>query len=713
MIRLEGPACKVRACRRIRRRAIIISNARQLNEDLPHALSSSYEGPSNEGHSVPSPKMIPEAPASSVQDRSWELQRPWEAEGAGRVSERWRSFGLGLLLALATLLVYAQACQFGFVLLDDSLYVTNNVHVQTGLTLRNVAWSFTTLRDGAWIPLTWLSLMADSDLYGARPGGFHFTNVVLHTLNTVLLFAFLTRATGQKVPSALVAALFALHPLHVESVVWISERKDVLSTFFGLISLIAYVRYARGRTWVSYLVTFVFFVCSLLAKQTLVTLPCVFLLLDYWPLKRFSWAEPAACLPNGLAVASEVAAGTASARKSAFGRLLLEKVPFLFVSAGFSAITFVAQSGIDAVQNLNMLPLKIRFANVPVAYVAYLEKTFFPHDLAVYYPHPGSQLGWPAVCAAASIVATVSACAIIWSRRHPYLLVGWAWYLGTLVPMIGIVQVGSQQMADRYTYFPLIGVFLGLVWTIRSLVTPFVPAGTLRARWLQAVSLLGLAVVGAIACRQVSYWQDDLTLFTHAVASTADSPLIQDKLGCALIKVGKPREGIEHFELAARLDPRMVEPQYNLGVALAQLGQLDQAVAQYRAALAISDLHVGAHNNLGLIQNQRGQYDAAKLHFRRAIELSPDYAEAHMNLGLACLKSGDYAAAISNSEQALALKPLLLDCHRIIARALVAQGRPEAAIRRLQYAISLSPDDDAARTELQQLLAGNGTRRSD
>jgi protein O-mannosyl-transferase len=268
-------------------------------------------------------------------------------------------------------------------------------------------------------------------------------------------------------------------------------------------------------------------------------------------------------------------------------------------------------------------------------------------------------------------------------------------------------------MADRYTYFPLIGVFLGLVWTIRSLVTPFVPAGTLRARWLQAVSLLGLAVVGAIACRQVSYWQDDLTLFTHAVASTADSPLIQDKLGCALIKVGKPREGIEHFELAARLDPRMVEPQYNLGVALAQLGQLDQAVAQYRAALAISDLHVGAHNNLGLIQNQRGQYDAAKLHFRRAIELSPDYAEAHMNLGLACLKSGDYAAAISNSEQALALKPLLLDCHRIIARALVAQGRPEAAIRRLQYAISLSPDDDAARTELQQLLAGNGTRRSD
>jgi Tfp pilus assembly protein PilF len=656
-------------------------------------------------------KMIPEASSSSFRDQSWELQRSWKAKSDERVGDRLRFAGLALLLAVATLLVYAQACQFGFVLLDDSLYVTDNVHVQAGLTLRNVAWSFTTLRDGAWVPLTWLSLMADSDLYGGHPGGFHFTNIMLHTLNTVLLFAFLTSATGQKVPSALVSGLFALHPLHVESVVWISERKDVLSTLFGLLSLLAYVRYATYRTSVNYLVVFAFFVCSLLAKQTLVTLPFVFLLLDYWPLNRISLTEPAGRLPDGTAAAREIAPGTMSIQRSAAVRLLLEKVPLLFVSAGFSVIVFIAQSREKhAVQDLNMLSLTTRFANAAVAYVAYLEKTIFPHDLAVYYPHPGNRLSSLAVFEAAAVIAAISACAVVWWRRHPYFLVGWAWYLGTLVPMIGIVQVGAQQMADRYTYFPLIGVFLGLVWTIRSLVSPFVPAGTLRARTLGVIAVIGFVVLGAMTSWQLSYWHDDVTLFTHDVASTADCAFTRNKLGCALGAAGKPHEAIEQFEWALRVDPRAVDAEYNIGVGMAQLGQLDQAVAHYRAALAISDLCAGAHNNLALVQNERGQYDEAKIHLRRAIEVNPEYADAYMNLGLVCLNSGDYAGAISNSQRALELGPRLIDCHRIIALALVAQGRPDEAISRLRYLLTISPENASARRELAHLLAGNANR---
>ncbi|HUE15132.1 MAG TPA: tetratricopeptide repeat protein [Planctomycetaceae bacterium] len=649
--------------------------------------------------------MIPEASASGFRDQSWELQRSWDTKSDGRVGNRLRFAGLALLLAVATLLVYAQACQFGFALFDDSLYFTENAHVQAGLSVRNVAWSFTTFHDGNWVPLTWLSLMADNDLFSGHPGGFHFTNIVLHTLNTVLLFAFLTLATGRMGPSALVAGLFALHPLHVESVVWIAERKDVLSTLFGLIALLAYVRYTRHRNSTNYCVVMAFFVCSLLAKQTLVTLPCVFLLLDYWPLNRFSLTQPPAHSPEKLEAAREAAPGTSSTQRSTAMRLLLEKVPFLLVSLGFSVVIVLAQVKKEAVQDFHMMPLTTRLANAAVVYVAYLEKTFYPHNLAVYYPHPGNQLSSLAVFEAVVLLAAISACAVFWSRRHPYFFVGWAWYLGTLVPMIGIVQVGAQQMADRYTYFPLIGVFFGLVWTIRSFVSPFASAGTLRARALNVVAVAGLVVLGAMTFSQLSYWRDDVTLFTHDLASTADCAFMRNKLGCALAAAGKPQEGIKQFELAIRLDPKAVDPQYNLGVAMTQLGQFDQAMAHYRAVLEISESHGGAHNNLALLQNERGQYTAAKTHLRRAVELSPDWAQASMNLGLVCFNSGDYAGAISNSQRALELEPRLFDCDRIIARALEAQGRPDEAISRLQQALTISPENEGARMELARLLA--------
>jgi protein O-mannosyl-transferase len=651
--------------------------------------------------------MIPEAPSSAFYDRNWELQRPWLAGKDARAGDRWGTPGLCFLLAVATFLVYAQACRFGYVQIDDPIYVSNNRNVQAGLTVRTVVWSFTTFHDGDWLPLTWLSLMADSSLYGEHPGAFHFTNILLHTLNTLLLFAFLLKATGQRFPSALVAALFALHPLHVESVAWISERKDVLSTFFGLLSLLAYVRYARRRDLWSLAVCFLLFGCSLLAKQTLVTLPCVFLLLDYWPLHRLSLSRLGSSTADDAAPEPATRAGATSPRVSGAARLLLEKVPFLMVSAAFCVIVMAAQSSKNAVQTFTTLPLPIRLANAAVAYVGYLEKTFYPHNLAVYYPHRGNQLGWSAVCVAATLIVAISACAIVWSRRHPYLFVGWAWYLGTLVPMLGIIQVGGQQMADRYTYFPSIGIFIAVVWTVRSLSSPLVPAGTSRARMLWAAALVILAALAATTCWQVACWRDDMTLLTHAIASADDNWFIRNKLGCALSEQGKTREAIEQFELAARLEPKCVDAEYNQGAMHARLGEFDQAIDHYRAALAINDGHALAHNYLGFIQGIRGQYRAAKSNIRRAIEISPDFAEAHANLGLVCLNSGDYAGAISNCQRALELQPNLTSCHCIIARALSAQGRTHEAISQLESALAIAPGDVEARNELARMLAKN------
>jgi protein O-mannosyl-transferase len=653
-------------------------------------------------------KLEPSSPGFS--DRNWELQRAWTTEEKDRVGGWRRAVGLPFLLAISTVLVYAQACWFGSVSMDDSTYVTNNANVQGGLSWRNVEWSFTTFCDGNWFPLTWLSLMADRDLFGSHLGGFHLTNIALHTLNTLLLFAFLARATGQRAPSALVSALFALHPLHVESVVWISERKDVLSIFFGLLSLLAYLRYAtRGSRW-SWWGCFLLFVLSLMAKQTLVTLPCVFLLLDYWPFDRLRRSEEPAPAPDLEQPEPAASPAPRSAFRVSGIRLLVEKIPFLLVSAAFSVVAVVAQSRNGAVRTFTIFPLWVRLANAAVAYVAYLGKSFFPHNLAIFYPHPGPQLSGSDVSAAAAILAAVSVCAMIWRRRHPYLLVGWAWYLGTLVPMIGIVQVGFQQMADRYTYFPLIGLFIALVWTVRSLVSPFASASSLRAGLVRTAALSLVVVLAATTCVQIGYWRDFVTLCTHSLSSTADSAFMENQLGGALIQQGRAREAIAHLELAARSDPAMRQPQYNLGIAFAQLGRMDQAVVHFRAALAINDGYTAAHYDLGLLENDLGHYAEAKVHLRRAIEIDPQFVDAHMNLAIVCLNSGDNAGAISSARRALELQSGLTNCHRIIAQALERQGRSREAIGQLQDALRRFPNDVGLQSELARLLGGSNRR---
>jgi protein O-mannosyl-transferase len=656
--------------------------------------------------------MIPDVFSSTLASQSGQPERTRETTNEAALWKRPDFLGPALLLAVATFLVYVRASGFGFALLDDNVYVTNNAHVQAGLTWRSIAWAFSTLRDGAYFPLTWLSLMADHDLYGDHAGGFHVTNILLHVLNTVLLFYFLAKGTGRMGRSALVAGLFALHPLHVESVVWISERKDVLSIFFGLCALCTYLRYAARPGLANYLLTFALFICSLLAKQTLVTLPFVFLLLDYWPLRRFSQGGPAASVPAGFEPARPLPAETmstgGSGRQLGLGRLLWEKVPFLSVSAGFCAVAVFAQAANHAVQNVAQMPLTVRLGNAAVAYVAYLEKTFFPHDLAIYYPHPGTHLGLGAVLASAALLGAISACAVWWRRRHPYFAVGWAWYLGTLVPMIGIVQVGAQQMADRYTYFSLIGILIAVVWTIASVLSPFMAASAARARLVNRAAVGLLLILAGMTCWQLSYWQDDVTLFAHDVAVTADAAFTRNKYGCALAASGKMQEAISQFNRALRVDPHAVDAEFNLGVAMTQLGDLDQAVNYYRGALAMDDGCAGAHNNLALIQNARGQYDEAKTHLRRALEINPEDSRARMNLGLVSFNSGDTAGAISNCQQALEQNPRLVDCYRILARALAAQGRVDEAIRRLRDGLSALPNNEALRTDLQHFQPGLG-----
>jgi protein O-mannosyl-transferase len=593
-----------------------------------------------------------------------------------QVHEWQRPFALATGLLIAVVVVFWQVGGFEFVALDDPVYVSDNLHVQGGLTIRDITWSFAAFHDGNWIPLTWLSLMLDTTVFGFHAGAYHLTNAVLHVANTMLLFAFLARATGHQLRSACVAALFALHPLHVESVAWITERKDVLSTLFGLLSLFAYVSYAGNRRARSFAVCLVCFIASLLSKQTLVTLPFVFLLLDFWPLGRFK-------------------------ERLSQWRVVVEKIPFLAVSIAFSVIAVIAQKSGHAVASLSTLPLLARCMNAIAVYATYLRQTLLPFNLAVYYPHPGTSIAWGTVGASAALLLAASAVVVVRARKNPYLFVGWAWFLGTLVPMIGIVQVGSQQMADRYTYFPLIGLFLAVVWLVGDLV----PEGTLPTRVLPVTSVAGLVVLGAACFVQVGYWRDSITLFRHAVDCGGNNPLATSALGHALMSQGHAGEGIALLEAAVRMAPQDEQTQYNVAVGLQSVGRLPEAAEHYRAALELNDQDTEARTNLGVLLGMNQRYEEAKAQFLLAIAINPEHVQAYVNLGTLCIETHEYAKAIEYSQQALALDPRLLNCHLNIGVALRAQDRFKEAIDQFNYVLSVSPHDADADRELKQTLA--------
>jgi tetratricopeptide (TPR) repeat protein len=566
------------------------------------------------------------------------------------------------LLSLASLAAFADLRTHQFTNFDDPDYVSENLQVQEGLTLQGVAWAFTSTHASNWHPLTWLSHMLDCQLFGLHPGAHLLINLFFHIANTLLLFLLLCRITRDRWPSLLVAALFALHPLHVQSVAWVAERKDVLSAFFFMLTLQAYAWYVAGPGLGRYSLVILCFILGLMAKPMVVTLPFVLLLLDYWPLKR--WSLPGSSGTN-LPVAYWTPEKTA---RVSLKRLLLEKVPLLALSAVSSLITLHAQR--EAITNsvLQNSPFAVRLGTALTAYLGYLGKTLWPSHLGVLYPHEYAIPWWRTV-AAALILILLSVIIMLQARRRPYLPVGWLWFLGTLVPVIGLVHVGNQAMADRYTYLPLIGLFIMAAWGLAELA----------ARRRIPGYLWGLAAGGVMAALmtctwlQVRHWRDSISLFTHTLKVTRNNPIAHTSLGVALAAEGRLLEAVSHYEEALRLEPSFYLAHNNLGAALAALDQAERAAAHFEEALRLYPDYLEAHNNLGNTFFHLGRLQEAALHYREVARLRPGLLETHYRLGFIFLELGEMDQALVHYQEAVNLGPdfaLTLDgLARVLATA--------------------------------------------
>jgi len=505
-----------------------------------------------------------------------------------------RSARVKTALVAVTLATFAGVWSFGFVNFDDPQYVINNPHVSTGLTWANVVWALTSGYAANWHPVTWLSHMIDVTVFGLAPGPAHAVNLALHVANVLLLFAFFARTTGAAGRSAVVAALFAVHPLHVESVAWISERKDVLSTFFGLCTLLAYARFVRQPSRSRMLMACAAFALGLMAKPMLVMLPFVLLLVDRWPLgRRFAPA------------------------------LVREKIPLFALAVASIVITVLVQQQAGAVAALDPYPLTARLAHVVTAFTDYLAKTVWPAHLAVFYPLPLATAWWR-VGAATILLAGATYVAIALTHRRPYVIVGWLWYLVMLLPVIGLVQVGGQGMADRYTYLPLVGIFVVVAWGLADM--------SVGRPALVATACVAIAAYALVAHRQLQVWRDSTALWTHALEVTTDNYRAQNAVGALLVESGRVDEAVPHLIEAVRIEPAFAEAHSNLGAALARRGQLNDAMSHYREALRLSPDLAQAHNNLGLALARTGDVDGAVREIREAVRLAPDRQDFRYNL---------------------------------------------------------------------------------
>lgn len=526
---------------------------------------------------------------------------------------------ISILLAATTFVVYSQAAHNEFVNLDDPGYVYENPHVSTGVTAENLRWAFTSTEMSNWHPLTWLSHMADCGLYGLNPAGHHLTNVFLHIVNTLLLFLLLDLMTGALWPSAFVAALFALHPLHVESVAWVSERKDLLSTLFLTLTLLAYARYVKNPGWKRYALVLLLFTLGLMTKPMLVSVPFVLLLLDYWPLGRVR-------LPHGSSAENENGQVRTVGALS-FRRLVWEKTPFFAIAVASSAITVYSQSKGGAVSSLGGIPFRIRLINSFVSYAAYIKKMVWPARLSVIYPLDLNMPLWRAV-AAAALLAAISFFVFGPLRRQRYLAAGWLWFLCTLVPVIGLVQVGVQSMADRYTYIPLIGLFVIVAWGSDTIAKTW-RFGRIAAAAFSIAVLVSFALCARV---QLSYWKNSTELFTHATTVTSGNFLAEDLLGVALARQGRIEEAVSHFRTAILIEPDYPEAYYDMGNALKTEGRTEEAMKFYREAIRIKPDYTEAHNNLGVVLFNAGRIEEAASHFSDVLAIIPDDTNARSNL---------------------------------------------------------------------------------
>ncbi len=660
---------------------------------------------------------------------------------------------IALLLALAVAAVYLPVLQFDFTNYDDPYYVTRNPQVLKGLSWEGVRWAFTQGYSANWHPVTWLSHMLDCQLYGLKAGGHHLTSLLLHAVNTVLVFLVLRSLTGAVWRSAVVAALFGLHPLHVESVAWVAERKDLLSGLFGLLCLWAYGRYAAVHSPQStvqsqepaagatarasrftfhvsrftipssffYLLALLFFALGLISKPMLVTWPCLLLVLDFWPLRRFS-RPPADSQPStfcGLRMA---------------WRLVWEKTPFFALAAGSSVVTFLVQRAWGGVVALEHIPLGVRLLNVPISYCRYLAKLLWPTDLAVIYPYVRD---WSVVLVLGSVLVLAAATILVlWQcRQRPYLLSGWAWFLGTLVPVIGLVQVGSQAMADRYTYLPSIGFFIVVVWGAAEAI------GSRRARrFLGGIAAAAILAAGACLARsQVLRWRNTETLFRHALAVTSGNVVAHNSLGfyysargqaeeaerafraalviqtnnayswqglaMALIEQQKPAEAVAACQAALEADPGLSAARSTLGLALMKLGRTNDAIACYTEALRLQPGLAEARYNLANALASQGRIAQAREHYEASLRSDPGSADAHNNLAYMLLREGQPGRAEEEFKSALTLRPDLWPAHYGLATVLAGQGRISEAIAHYRQTLAARPDLVEVLLRLSWILA--------
>jgi protein O-mannosyl-transferase len=617
------------------------------------------------------------------------------------------ALGACVFLVVITWLAFGQTVRYDFVNFDDNNYVYANPTITSGLTPDGIIRAFSSRHSGNWHPLTTISHMLDCQLWGLHAGGHHFTNIVLHTIAVVLLFLVLHHMTGAIWQSAFVAALFAIHPLRVESVAWISERKDVLSAVFFMLAIGAYVRYARSPSVGRYLMMSILFALGLMSKPMLVTVPFVLLLLDYWPLKRFA------------------------ARRSV-ERLILEKIPLFMLSAAAGVATFWAQQ--SSVAPVEQLPLVSRIGNGLVSCVIYVKQIIWPVQLAVFYPHPENKLpGWE-IGLAILLLAVVSAGAIALRRKSPYLITGWFWYLVMLLPVIGLIQVGSQAHADRYTYLPQIGLYMLLAWVIADVL-----ASRLQRRILAVTASVAIIALAWRAHVQASYWRNGESLWRHALAVTSGNFIAHNGLGHFLLTHARLDEAIEQFQMAVNIDPRFPEAQKNLSVALTEKGRTDEAIAHlqtllkeypndalghynlgnallkkgdsqgaiagYEKALSIQVRYPAAHYNLGIALDQNGRIDEAIAQYQQAVQEDPLYAKAYYLLGNDLLRKARVDDAIAAYEQALKSRPVYPEVQNNIGIALLQKGRPSEAIAHWQNALAVQPDSLDSLNNLAWILA--------
>jgi Flp pilus assembly protein TadD len=565
-----------------------------------------------------------------------------------------------------------------FVDYDDDYYVTENTHVNKGVTFDSLTWAFTSSRSSNWHPITWISHMIDCQLYGLNPRGHHLTSLLFHVANTLLLFLILARMTGTLRQSSFVAALFALHPLHVESVAWVAERKDVLSTFFMMLTLWVYTIYVKKGGVRRYLLVVLFFALGLMSKPMLVTLPFILLMLDLWPLGRLGLIRD---------TRNEVTGQQADERPNIF-QLLWEKVPFFVLAVVSSVVTFIVQERGGAVKLLEQYSIQTRIINAFVAYIEYIVNMVWPVKLVVLYPHPGSSLPlWKGVVTGLALVL-ITVLVIRKARKIPYITVGWFWYAVTLIPVIGIVQVGSQAMADRYTYITLIGLFVIITWGANDLLSKW----SHQKKWLGTLAAILLPVLMVLTWKQVQYWENSTTLYKHTLKHTSNNFIIHNNLGVVLYNQGRTEEAIKHYLQALQSYPDYADAHSNLGAAYAGSGMYKEAIEACKKAIKINPDYAKAHYNLGVAYGGSGKYKEAAEAFQQALRIDPDDAQTHSNLGIAYAGSGKYQEATVAFKQAIRINPDYAKAHYNLGVAYGGSGKYKEAAEAYKQALRINPD---------------------